>query len=1028
MKTTLKSLFRQNIFKTGILFIVVCKSVLISAANPLDALDNYNVKWSEPGPSALQSMPIGNGDIGLNVWVEPNGDLLFYIGKTDAWSEDNYGSWGLVKLGRIRVSLSPKPEMTSFSQILKLSTGEIEIKEGNTTFRVWVDANHPVIRVESDSDQPVTMTATLENWRNKPQNGLTADYIYSGQTDQVAWYHRNASGANVNVAKLMFGAIMKGGGLVAKSSTVLESENPQQNHVLSVYPLTMPDALPNAWLTKLKDNVSGIEALNFGQTKLEHRNWWSAFWNRSWIFLRGDALAGSTTQGYILQRFVTACGGRGVYPIKFNGSVFVVDNPEYKDVNGNVSSVSADFRTWGGQYWFQNTRAMYWPRLAAGDFDMMKPLFEMYYKIMESNAVQVKTYYGHEGSYFAETAPFWGGLKYAGPEVPEDWTLHYFTPVLELSMMMLDYYEFTGDTDFALNRMLPVAKAGITFFNQHFQRDSNGKLLLDPDNAIEMYWKVKNPAPDIAGLRAVLTRLVALPESLIDETTRRLWTDFLKEIPELPSKGATANKVLLPYEGDQTAKLRNSENPELYSVYPFRLYGIGKPDLEIAQRTFNARICTFKGCWSQDPVQAAQLGFASIAQSYVTFNLTRKDPQHKFPAFWERANDYAPDQDNGGNGEHGLQQMIMQTDGRKIYLLPAWPQNWEGDFKLNAPFQTTVEGTITGGTIKNLVVTPASRASDVIILSSVKIDRTGWTVSASHNNAGAAKAIDGNSSTRWDTQATQSPGQTFTIRFANKEKVNKLVLDYASSASDGPDSYELYESANGTDWIGPILSGKGGNSTTEISFPTINTQFLRIRQVGTKGLYWSIHELYAYSNPDAASVNSLELISETNSLTVNGSLKIQTKVLPLNAENQNVLWSSEQPDVATVDQYGIVTGHKEGIVTIEAISLDGLLRSKISLTVNAPTSTHQTTKENLFEILPNPARSDLAYKCFLPDYSGNVQIRVYDFKGACVRNIDVESISGIIKGKFNVQDLSAGSYTARVIAGNYSLGKQFLIQ
>ena len=40
---------------------------------------------------------------------------------------------------------------------------------------------------------------------------------------------------------------------------------------------------------------------------------------------------------------------------------------------------------WGGQYWFQNTRAMYWPRLMAGDFDMMQPLFRMYADILPAN-------------------------------------------------------------------------------------------------------------------------------------------------------------------------------------------------------------------------------------------------------------------------------------------------------------------------------------------------------------------------------------------------------------------------------------------------------------------------------------------------------------------------------------------------------------------------------------------------------------------------------------------------------------------
>jgi hypothetical protein len=75
---------------------------------------------------------------------------------------------------------------------------------------------------------------------------------------------------------------------------------------------------------------------------------------------------------------------------------------------------------------------------------------------------------------------------------------------LELSAMMLDYYAYTGDKAFVTKTLLPMADAGVTFFDQHFQRDANGKLQLDPDNAIEMFWKVRNPLPDIAGLRYVL--------------------------------------------------------------------------------------------------------------------------------------------------------------------------------------------------------------------------------------------------------------------------------------------------------------------------------------------------------------------------------------------------------------------------------------------------------------------------------------------------------------------------------------------
>lgn len=47
-------------------------------------LSEYNVTWDSPSTTgSLESMPLGNGDISANVWVEKDGDVVFYIGKTD---------------------------------------------------------------------------------------------------------------------------------------------------------------------------------------------------------------------------------------------------------------------------------------------------------------------------------------------------------------------------------------------------------------------------------------------------------------------------------------------------------------------------------------------------------------------------------------------------------------------------------------------------------------------------------------------------------------------------------------------------------------------------------------------------------------------------------------------------------------------------------------------------------------------------------------------------------------------------------
>ncbi|PUZ22773.1 hypothetical protein DCC81_20310 [Chitinophaga parva] len=690
------------------------------ASMPVNSLSAFNVQWNEPGPTAAQSMPTGNGDIGLNVWTAANGDLCFFIGKTDAWgaaAPDEKNNWVkeggvLMKLGMVRVAVSPSPLATgaAFSQVLRLHESEVLVKEGHLQMRVWVDANHPVIRVETESPTPVTVTATLHNWRF--QNG---DTLVPEKTDAITWYHANPATANEHLQGIVFGAGMAGKGMLRKNDTTLATTAAVKSQLLSVYPLTVTHADKSKWLSALQQQQRTIDALPLAQTRAAHLRWWNQFWDRSWIFLEGDSLARKVNEGYVLQRYVTACAGRGAYPIKFNGSIFVVDNPDYKPNRAAPArAIDADFREWGGQYWFQNTRPMYWPRLAAGDFDMMLPLFKMYAGILPHNAAQVKQYYHHDGAYFAETAPFWGGLLYMGPEVPENWTGHYFTPILELSMMMLDYYDYTRDAQFAKNTLLPVAGAGMTFFDQHFSRDAQGKLLLDPDNSIEMFWKVHNPAPDIAGLHAVVTRLLALPSSLTSPASRAQWERLLGELPPLPQGEKQGKSVLLPYTGPQTAKGHNLENPELYAVYPFRLYGLGKPDLEVAVNTFNARAFRDKGCWVQDPIQAAMLGMTQVAKTYTAYNLTRREPALKFPAFWATGHDYAPDEDNGGNGEQGLQQMLLQTDGNRIYLLPAWPREWNASFKLHAPQNTTVQGRVENGKVVDLRVTPESRRQDVI--------------------------------------------------------------------------------------------------------------------------------------------------------------------------------------------------------------------------------------------------------------------------------------------------------------------------
>ncbi len=677
--------------------------------------------WTTPGKDSQDSMPLGNGDLGLNVWTEADGAVLFYIGKTDAWSESQ--NTELVKLGRVRVVLTPNPfaGATDFKQTLRAETAELTVSGGGASVRLWVDANTNLIRGEIASNRPVALAVSLDPWRVEPKGKVTADVVVPDENQRVVWYHRNAStGVQRPLADRTFGGAIWGEGLQRADLRTLRSAAPAARHAFSIAAHTESSGPLANWTAALDRLEAKARATAPETAWREHAAWWAAFWRRSQIVIDGDADAVNVSAGYAWQRFITACSGRGAYPIKFNGSIFVTDNPgNTKREKGNPQPIpdpfNADQRSWGGRYWFQNTRPMYWPHLAAGDFDLMIPLFRMYRDQLAANAADVQKHYGHAGAYFQETAPFWGGLSKITAEEVGFYTKHYYLPVLELTAMGLDFHDYTGDAAFARDYLVPIATAGLTFYDQHFPRGADGKLRLEPVNSIEMFWKVADPLPDIAALRVILPRVLALPESLVSADLRTLATRMLGELPAMPIGEKNGRRVLLPYSGEQTAPGKNTEVPELYAVYPFRLYGVGKPDLELARDTYAARGIKRTKCWHQDAIWAAYLGLADDAKRDVIATLTNRDPRLRFPAFWEKGHDYAPDQDNGGNGELALQVMLMQTEGRVIRLLPAWPAGWNAKFKLNAPLNTTVEGRIENGRVLDLKVTPESRRADVVL-------------------------------------------------------------------------------------------------------------------------------------------------------------------------------------------------------------------------------------------------------------------------------------------------------------------------
>ena len=537
----------------------------------------------------------------------------------------------------------------------------------------------------------------------------TTDNIYAG-TDYRAWNFRSSKVSR----KEQFCIILH----TEQTTTVEQWEQDLQINLQRIAP---------------QGKISSeIVSLDKKQTRL----WWNAFWQRSFIEPIGntenknDSDIKKITRNYTLFRYMLGCNAYGSVPTKFNGGLFTFD-PCHID---EKQAFTPDYRKWGGgTMTAQNQRLVYWPMLKSGDFDMMSSQFDFYNRMLKNAELRTQVYWQHNGACFCEQIENYGlpnpaeygfkrpewfdkGLEYNA------WLEYEWDTILEFCQMILETKNYANAD---ITPYLPLIESSLTFFDEHYRQlasrrgrkalDGNGHLVLFPGSACETYKMTNNASSTIAALKTVLENYGKKDE-------------MLKTIPPIPLRYIEIKDSLNPTaspELKQTIspavsweRINNVETPQLYPVFPWRIYGVGKENLELARNTYfyDPEAIRFRSHvgWKQDNIWAACLGLTEEAKRLALSKLS--NGPHRFPAFWGPGYDWTPDHNWGGSGMIGLQEMLLQTNGEQIFLFPAWPKEWDIHFKLHAPGETTVEATLKDGKVTDLKVLPESRKKDIIIM------------------------------------------------------------------------------------------------------------------------------------------------------------------------------------------------------------------------------------------------------------------------------------------------------------------------
>lgn len=706
--------------------------------------------WTSQSRHSSESMPCGGHDIGMNVWVE-DGDILMYVAQSGWFDENNT----LLKAGRWRLHFDSHPfDNANFRQTLNLDEGAISVKGGDTEVRIWADVFHPVVYLQMSSRHTQRATISYESWRYKdravtkaecqqcsykwilPADCTTYADSIEAQGCQLTFSHHNREqtvfdftvhyehlddiksqlynpignrrmGGRMDATGFLFTGTSQG----VYASTDYRAWNFQNDHfkkgIISIELST-------------DDTTMGNKPASAKASQARSSRWWHDYWQRSWILTDGtNDDATRVIRNYELFRYMLGCNAYGQWPTKFNGGLFTFD-PVYVD---STATFTPDYRKWGGgTMTAQNQRLVYWPMLKSGDTDLMAAQFDTYLRLLPTAVARTRHYWGHDGASFTEQLENFGlpnPAEYGKHPVGSDygvernaWLEYEWDTVLEFCQMILLTKRY-GQKDITPYQAL--IEKSLIFFDEHYQYQAkklgakaltdSGKLIIYPGSGCETYKMAYNPSSTIAALQAIINEeSVGADTPLANDSSFSFFlSSFSKKIPDIPMRVIEGDTCIAP--AVTWARIQNVETPQLYPVFPWRIYGIGRKDLHIARNTYEKdphalAMRSSKG-WKQDNIWAACLGLTDDAKRLSMEKFY--DGPYRFPAFWESGFDWAPDHNRGGAAMIGLQEMLLQEtpEGTPI-LFPAWPKEWNVSFRLHGSKGQVIEASMENGKIIKL--------------------------------------------------------------------------------------------------------------------------------------------------------------------------------------------------------------------------------------------------------------------------------------------------------------------------------------
>ena len=720
-------------------------------------LRRHDIVFESPQTEGYEGLPLGNGDISLMLWTQPEG-LCLQLNKNDTWTQPDGESPMLLRsCGRINIDFGqPCNDWLYLDDFdARLSLGEAKVRYRtktpfcSITAEAFVDPETNLLvmdlaylpaQADGNGDQPL-VRISLERYGSRAFPG---------------WYNSMLRDASAGLgrarARAFGGGILvsesfddKSGLRVAAAARVLGQDcparlvNPKRAEIeWSVGEERRVTLLVAAASAADQDDAEAVAMSllaageqDLGLIRRRHGQWWSAFWNRSFLQLTDDSSGAAydyLENLYYLQLYALGSASRGKYPMIFNGGAFTWNR---------------DTRQWvNPHHW--NIQQSYWSLDAANRPELMKPYFCAYSRMIPAaRQFAAESRQVGRGMIISEMHDFSGRmLSYKGA----------LTPASQIAQQYWNHYLYNLDPAFLQETAYPFIRECADFYAEYARlNDRTGLYEIGPAAVYECEFgeDFTNTVVDMTMMRYILPVAIEAAGILgVDADRTEKWqavldhlSDFVYldgEGPETLAMGLDREGRKADFAGQNTTFCRNAA-----PLMPCPIIGLKDKGSRLFQAVYHAAeqyrrnslaITPISVIWARlgDGRKATEFLFNAIAQLQhfpqgFFYNI---DHWFQYSRYAKRVDDFLTECQrdyiydrsleyadirvrNSPSGEkvdlpmqpfvqcgfeaagilvHALQEMMLQCHEQVIRILPACPPVRSCQFTLKAAGNFLVSG------------------------------------------------------------------------------------------------------------------------------------------------------------------------------------------------------------------------------------------------------------------------------------------------------------------------------------------------